>query len=810
VPPDWWYSQINQDAVNLTNQNTLALIQNVAQLEWLDKSYAGGVDDLILLVGSNAPASLLERRGVRFWDETALVDAATAEKHLLLAPVLASQFFEQCQMLARDDDLGALPDFAGELRLPIEICLNAAYAYRRIMAEQDVQTVLIFDAPDVGMIRNGPAPAFVPALSLSRAVLRFCAEEVNAQVEAVANPWSPPAGNRPWRARVSLDDRLPPAVGKRVQPARAPWAVIWRDGMWPSEIAISDAQLRTAFDWNVLQLSSADLELFAEAVRPWINATSSEVILELMQRAKLGRAPQSTHPEVFANRYLEFQFHAVAVEVLRAQTQRKVFEAILSSLNSKVVVLQADTFGVERGLEQTAADLSVPTVGLLHGGLGPLSGFVGLVGEPSVTAIWSSEDRTNLEACCQRGKKLVEIGSLKFDSRYRQAIDPATIPAPSVCEERDQLDRIISRENKREVVILLLTSPTRVGLSFPTVDEDRYRQAWDEIIRIASVRTDWKFVIRAHPAFDDLEYYRSIVSRSSNNIVISSELDLGGALRSSDLAILMNYCSTAAVEAMFERVPVLFLSSALRKSRYTGDPLRRNGIYEAASTSAVESLIEAAIEDSPTRERLVSRGIELLATIVGDNGIPAPVRFRRVIESVGNAYPARGTRSLDSRSQNDSGDITSPSGASSAAIGYEQLRNAIGPGGELGRDGAVAMAAVIASLPVEPLGTLSLFRKLRQDLRKTGITERVQRQLLLAGALLTMRKRLEEKQWRDAAAFSLFAMGVCAFSAVTSAEFWSLSVKAAAMSTRATHRAGNWVDSWTYGLRARLRQRMGE
>jgi hypothetical protein len=795
----------------LTNQNTLVLIQSVAQLEWLDERYSIEAKNLFLLVGSNAAATLLERRGVRFWDETALVDAATAERHLLLAPQLASQFANHCRRLAGDDEAGALPDFAGELRLPIEICLNAAFAYRRILSEHDVQTVVIFDSPDVGMIRNGPAPAFISALSLSRAVLRFCAEGAKARAEIVPSPWSPPAGNRPWRARVSLADRSPPALAKRAQSVKAPWAVIWRDGMWPSEIADSEAQLRAAFDSNVLQLSAADLGLFAECIRPANSTTNSATIFSLLQRASLGRWQQSDqhHPEVFANPYLDFQFRAVAAEIVRAQTQLQVFHAILSSLDSMVVVLQADTFSVERGLEHVAASLSIPTVALLHGGLGPLSGFVGLIGRPAVTAIWSSEDRSNLEASGQEGNNLAEIGSLKFDRRYRQAVSAGTIVRTSLPNEREQGERPNSTRKEREVVILLLTSPTRVGLSFPTVDEDRYRQAWDEILRIASARNHWKFIIRPHPAFDDLEYYRSIASRSSNRILISGDLDLERAVSNSDLAVLMNYCSTAAVEPMFVRVPVLFVSSALRKTRYTDDLLRRNGIYEAATNSSIEPLIEAAIEDLFTRGRLVTGGMELLARIVGDTGNPAPVRFRQLLESVVLGHAA-GANGVSQGRQTDGGEVTSPLGVLSATKGYEQLRVTIDPGATLRVEGALTIAAVIASYPVQPLVTLLLFRELRRDLRKSGLARSIGTRLLLAGALLTMRKRLEEKRWKAAAAFSLCAVAVSRFSAINSVEFWSLSLKAVVMSTTTTHRVGNWVDSWMYGFRGRFRRRMGE
>jgi hypothetical protein len=794
----------------LTNQNTLISIQSVAQLEWLDEHNALEAENVFLVVGSNSAAAILERRGISFWDETALVDPATAERHLLLAPVLASQFVDRCQTLARDENLGSLPDFAGELRLPIEICLNAACAYRRMLAAHDVQSVLIFDSPDVGMIRNGPAPAFVSALSISRAALRFCAKEANARTEAVANPWSPPAGNRPWRARVALADREPSALVRRAEPLNGPWAVLWRDGMWPSEIAVAEAELKAALDCNVLQLSAADLGLFAEVIHPASNTTSSATIFSLLQRAKLGSGSQPPHhPEVFANPYLDFQFRAVAAEIVRTRTQRKVFHAIVSSLDSMVVVLQADTFSVERDLEHAAATLAIPTVALLHGGLGPLSGFVGLIGEPDITAIWSSEDRSNLEACGLGASHLAEIGSLKFDRRYRQGIGAAPIPGTSVPSVREQVERQSATGKEREVVILLLTSPTRVGLSFPTVDEDRYRQAWDEIVRIAIARKQWKFIIRPHPAFDDLEYYRSIASRSSNRILVSNELDLESAVSGSDLTILMNYCSTAAIESMFARVPVLFVSSALRKTRYTDDLLRRNGIYEAATNTSIELMIEAAIEDSSTRGRLVTRGMELLARIIGDNGIPAPVRFRQLLERVlrGHTPVANGVSQVR---QNDGGGVTSPVGVLSATTGYKQLRVTIDRGAALRVEGVVTMAAVIASYPVQPLATLSLFRELRRDLRKSDLGKGIGTRLLLAGALLTIRKRLEEKRWKAAAIFSLCTVAVSRVSAITSVEFWSLSMKAVVMSTRTTHRVGNWVDSWTHGLRGRFRRRMGE
>jgi hypothetical protein len=267
----------------------------------------------------------------------------------------------------------------------------------------------------------------------------------------------------------------------------------------------------------------------------------------------------------------------------------------------------------------------------------------------------------------------------------------------------------------------------------------------------------------------------------------------------------MNYCSTAAVDAMLARVPLLFVSSALRTSKYTGDQLRDNGVYEATEVDVIESMIEALIEDPVTRAGVVERGFDLVLKIIGDNKIPAAERFRRLIEKVRgpNGVPPEKDTRVSQLPPGDGHYQPIRFTVSSARERYKLLRASVDQGAALNVDSAVALATLIANHHSQSIRTMLLFKELQRDLHTSASLATVEKRLLLSASLLTMRKRLEERQWKAAALFVPCAVAVVGVSALASSEFWSLSAKALVMSTRVTHRAGNWIDRWAHAIRTR-------
>jgi hypothetical protein len=756
---------------------TLVLLQTLGHLRRMEQVLDPASSDALLVVADNAVALALEERGIAFLDETAQLDVATAEGNLIDAPRVARRLAQRCAEVAAEQHLPALPDFSGDLQQPIEMSLNASAVYSRIMDEHVVGAVLMFSGAEIGMTRNGPAPAFVPAACITRAVLRHLAEQRGLSVRVVTDDLDGTNRVHPWRPRVALSDRNPSQreQSRSAAPYGKRTALIWRDGMWPAEITTAGDVMRD-LGLTVFELSKADLELFVSQVGLESREDAEfagrlAAILESECRA------ESRNPEVFANPHLRFQLAATAVEITQARALQRVFDAIVASLRPSVVVVGHDAFTVERALEQTCTRHMVPVVSLFHGGLTPLSGDVGLLGAADITAIWSRDDRERLAVCGFATRALVEIGSLRFDDRYR---------ADRGRNGQPRFNAPSRRHPVGQRTIVILTSPTHVGSGFPTVDVASYRKAWKELSAAARRRSDWRFVIRPHPAFDQLEYFAGIVRETSGNVIMSTAVGIEEALRDADLAVLMNYCSTAAIDALFADIPLLFVSSALRPSAFVQDPLRSSGIAEVSDPSHLEDAIERLLQPGAPRTLAIENGKVLLSRIVGDNGTPARARFKCLLHSA--------SRVVQTAPPTEPAAREPATWASSHE--YQISRGLVGSDAELSVDSAIAMATVLAGWRVEPRVTHALFAELHRELRRSRIPGTTRRGILLAGYLLAIRKRLEEKQWERAAHTCARAVAVKGVSAWRSRDYWLLAIKSLIMWRPTTHRMGNWAHKY--------------
>ncbi len=757
---------------------SLVLIQALEDLTAIQEELREHPEKLLLVVANNAAAATLEKLGVPFHEEASLLDIATSEQHLFRAPTLSSSWTEGVREAARNRGLGELPDFSAELNWPIELSLNTSHVYGGLLANHDIDRVVMFAGEDVAMLRNGPAPGFIPAFCITRAVVRFLAEQRGIPVDLSPASNTRATLNRPWRPRLALYDRAtasPTEVATRFAADR-PTAILWREGMWQKEIDAINAVAGQQLGWNVLELSQGDLDLFAPVFDSVAPGEADRFNGELRATLDDQRASASSeHPELFGNPYLRFQFEALAREIGTARRLQQAFRWVVGRLRPEAVFFAHDAFTVERAVQDAAIEHGVATISLFHGGLAPLCGCVGLIGAADVTAVWNRQDCERLSACGFAGRDIAEVGGLRFWDRYEQF-------------KAGKGGRATPQRGK-PTTVLVLTSPPHVGLTFRTTNDPLYRRAWEEIVRIAQARDDLSFVIRPHPAYDQVDYFQ-LIAAEHPAITVSSEGDIQQALQHADAALLMNACSTAALEAMFARVPLLFVTSALEQSAFAADQLRASGISEAPEIGQLESVLDALLYDAEQRTAALQRDGDILAALVGDDATPPATRLEQVIRRVARTEPDR---------------ASSGSRKTAPLDRYRVLKERVVRASPLALEEAIVLALSIATWSDLPADALGAFAALERDLRAGGQPANVRRQVIRAGILLAIRKRLQEKRWDSAGRLTLFAMTAAATAG--SREYWSLALKSLVVWHPLTHRIGNWVDRRAHAVNHSISKR---
>jgi hypothetical protein len=78
-------------------------------------------------------------------------------------------------------------------------------------------------------------------------------------------------------------------------------------------------------------------------------------------------------------------------------------------------------------------------------------------------------------------------------------------------------------------------------------------------------RPDLNFIIKSHPGFDYHEIYRKLGDCGYPNLFYKEQFSLKEVVSASEICFMVNYCSTAAIEAIIHSAPTIFLVNAVYK-----------------------------------------------------------------------------------------------------------------------------------------------------------------------------------------------------------------------------------------------------
>jgi len=582
---------------------TLCLVGKISELNGILRLYSQSLTEFVFVPQNNRIASELERLKLTYVEPQSVNDTSTAERNGRMAYGYAAAIYREVHESIEAKYGVQTPFICEELAWPFEILLNSYDAFTRILRSYEIERIIFCGSEKVGMARNGPAPAFIASNTITRGVVKALARKKGIIMLESHSPDR--ASERDiWRRKrkvpAASQQTYQVARGGRL-PQRNP-IILFRDGLWQSEIDAVRSILSDIDAVEVLEVTSKDLMLLSQLsveATPQLHVAQAkhELIEAGMKLVEIGF--------IFNEAELHVHLEAIAKEICRAVTLREVVRQIAKNNKPRLAIFGHDAFTVEQAFEEVFASEEIRTVSLFHGGLYPNPVGHGIVGRADALIVWNAFDAEILKRFdYYQGQKLI-LGSLRFSNRLTVNItDSANSSIPVI-------------ESKTTKSILLLTAPVQVGMSFPYVSANDYRNAWREISRLAIRNEKWRFTIRTHPAYDDLEYYKDVIASSQEQISLSKAGTAILAAANCDVAVTVNYSTTAAIDVISYGKPVVFLANAICDMEGTAKLLEKLGGIVVWSTAELEEELSLLLTSRERYCDAIERCQKLVAILVG-------------------------------------------------------------------------------------------------------------------------------------------------------------------------------------------------
>ena len=317
------------------------------------------------------------------------------------------------------------------------------------------------------------------------------------------------------------------------------------------------------------------------------------------------------YAEIFANRHLTFQFKRIKDEMVNALAYGDIFAVLLDILKPSAIIFAHEAFTVEKMLVGLAKKKGIPTASLFHGGLGPRFGYQGLCGDSDEILVWNNYDIDCLVSFRVDRARIKKIGCVRYEDAYNQYKQH---PHPD--DHRAKAKAIIGMD-KNKPLITLLTAQINTDFAAPSADPGKHREAIRHYISFVQSRPDLQFVIKAHPGYDYIGLYSILLDHNLPNLFYDAGLKLDDVLKASDICFMLNYFTSAAIEAMLNRVPVIFLDNGIYPLCDWQDSLTDTNIMRVSSFMELESKINDLIISPQFKENTLLEAHEILKNILG-------------------------------------------------------------------------------------------------------------------------------------------------------------------------------------------------
>lgn len=547
----------------------------------------------------------LERLGLAFIDEWSFLTPAEIEANSAAAHQLATRWWDESRASTAYRGLRLASLVQQDLIYPLEACLNARTVYEKLFAALDVTQISGFFLPPTAVVRTGPLPASRAVRSVAQAVLLHMAQARSIPVRRRET-------GRPLSSgRIAYKAAAPLQRAAAIQHAAAGQAIlVYEDGMYPEELAALRRILGELPGARVVTVSQRVLGL-AQELQPM--APDLSAVLDGFWRACEARCENhdGEFPEIFANRHLLFQFRSVRDEMRTAALLADAFAGFLDALAPSCVVFGHEAFARERALVATARLRGIPSLALMHGIVRPRFTYQGIVGDADAILVSNQTDADGLAAHGVAAGRIRAVGCVRFALEA----PPTDLPADPEAA-RQAAKRRLGLAPDRPVVVWT-TAAINASFASPVASPQQHRASILGLAELMARRPDLQFVIKAHPSYDYYGIYQSLLGLGLPNLSFPEHVTLNEVMAASDACLLINYCTTAVVDALLLRIPVIYLEQALYPLDSRKDNLAVAGLQRVADVAALEQTLDAALARGPGAQQALQGYADALRAYLG-------------------------------------------------------------------------------------------------------------------------------------------------------------------------------------------------
>jgi len=587
----------------------LLFFTDISQVQYVLDKEPELFEQMRPITGDIVVAYELDRLNIGFIDEWDFLESADIERNWEIANRLSASWWNEINTNAYYEGFSLFETTKQDIVYPIEACLNARVVYERIFQENSINRISGFFLTSIGVIRTGPSPSQRAVRSVSQAVLFWLAEKFNISVNKLETDYPLSKGN--WtRKRFSFAD-FKSSRSKKSNLFSEKIAVVVYDMMTTSEHEALKDTLGKLAEWQVISISHSDLEQHS-----FENQTDSDAKRQLQCSweafIKTSKSFNGIYPEIFANQYLDFQFTRIWDEMKTAIDYGNMFSTFLDILKPSIVFFGHEAFTLDRVLVLLAKKSNIPTVGFVHGGMGYRLGYRGIAGDVDIILSWNDSDNDILKSYGFDESRIYKIGCIRFESELKKYIQKSSD------FEKGLKKKILQRYgiSSNNPIILIITTAINAGFSAPIANARKHREALKELLTLIKSRTDLQFIIKAHPGNDYYELYRRMHNLNLPNLTFLENATLDEAIEVSDVCMMVNYFTTAALEAMLHQLPVIYLKNAIYPLKDWEDNIPGFILNRVYSIQELENHIDRLITDHVFREQTLTEADNIIHEIL--------------------------------------------------------------------------------------------------------------------------------------------------------------------------------------------------
>lgn len=340
--------------------------------------------------------------------------------------------------------------------------------------------------------------------------------------------------------------------------------------------------------------------------------------------------------EVFFNHHLHFQFQCVKNELERAAIYGDIFSLLLELIKPSLIIFAHEAFTVEKILVRVAKNRMIPTASMFHGGFRPNFAYQGLCGDVDLIWVWNDYDAKWMINFGANPDRIIKIGSVRYEDQFIKYIDTMN---QNFVYKRKKAKKSIGLARDKPL-ITLLTAEINTGFAVPCAYPRQHRDALRGLLKMAQCRPDLQFIIKAHPGYDYIELYKHMLNFKLPNLIFNPNYRLEDVLEASDICLMVNYCTTAALEAMLHHVPVIFLDNAIYPLDSFQDSLSATKIIRIKNISDIDSSINDLLTNPELNNAALMEANKILYMFLGGKEKKPTIKLSGAIESVLSRQPA--------------------------------------------------------------------------------------------------------------------------------------------------------------------------